>query len=180
MYRVALVGAGRIAIRHSELLAGGHIEGAELAAICDVVPERAERLASRHAVPAYSDMHEMMLAHPEVDLVSVLTESGHHARDVLALAPYGKHILVEKPMALRLEDADRMIQACSEHGCRLFVVKQNRFNVPIVKVREALEQGRFGPLTLGTVRVRWCRRQEYYSQDSWRGTWALDGGVLTN
>jgi predicted dehydrogenase len=83
-------------------------------------------------------------------------------------------------MALTLDDADEMIRSCDQHGVRLFVVKQNRFNVPVLKLREALEAGRFGKLTLGTVRVRWCRPQRYYDQDAWRGTWALDGGVLTN
>jgi UDP-N-acetyl-2-amino-2-deoxyglucuronate dehydrogenase len=83
-------------------------------------------------------------------------------------------------MALRLQDADDMIRACDEAGVKLFVVKQNRFNVPVVKAREALDAGRFGRLILGTVRVRWCRDQAYYDQDAWRGTWAYDGGVLTN
>jgi predicted dehydrogenase len=83
-------------------------------------------------------------------------------------------------MALTLEDADAMIRVCDEAGIKLFVVKQNRFNVPIVKLREALDGGRFGKLVLGTVRVRWCRTQAYYDQASWRGTWALDGGVLSN
>jgi len=87
---------------------------------------------------------------------------------------------VEKPMALTLDDADAMIKACDVNGCRLFVVKQNRFNVPVVKLREAVEAGRFGKFVLGTVRVRWCRHQHYYDQDAWRGTWAMDGGVLTN
>ena len=83
-------------------------------------------------------------------------------------------------MALRLEDADAMIEACDAAGVKLFVVKQNRFNVPVVKAREALDAGRFGRLILGTVRVRWCREQSYYDQDAWRGTWAYDGGVLAN
>jgi predicted dehydrogenase len=83
-------------------------------------------------------------------------------------------------MALTLDDADAMIRTCDDHGVRLFVVKQNRFNLPVQKLREALDRGRFGRLVLGTVRVRWCRRQDYYDQDSWRGTWALDGGVLAN
>src|SRR5205814_6206791 len=95
-------------------------------------------------------------------------------------AQYKKHIMVEKPMALTLTDADRMIAACDQAGIKLFVVKQNRFNVPVMKLREALEAGRFGRLVLGTVRVRWCRTQAYYDQDAWRGTWALDGGVLSN
>jgi predicted dehydrogenase len=114
------------------------------------------------------------------DVAVVLTESGHHAEHVLALSRYGCDIVVEKPMALTLDDADAMIRACDAVAARLFVVKQNRFNVPVVKLREALEQGRFGRLVLGTVRVRWCRTQAYYDQDPWRGTWALDGGVLSN
>ena len=103
-----------------------------------------------------------------------------HPEHVIACARAGKHVVVEKPMALRLQDADDMIRACDEAGVKLFVVKQNRFNVPVVKAREALEAGRFGRLILGTVRVRWCRDQAYYDQDDWRGTWAYDGGVLTN
>jgi predicted dehydrogenase len=99
---------------------------------------------------------------------------------VVELARHGKHIVVEKPMALRLQDADAMIKACDTAGVKLFVVKQNRFNVPVVKLREAINQNRFGKLVLGTVRVRWCRAQSYYDQAPWRGTWALDGGVLTN
>ena len=83
-------------------------------------------------------------------------------------------------MALTLEDADKMIEACDRNGVRLFVVKQNRYNLPVQKLREALESGRFGKLVMGSVRVRWCRDNAYYKQDSWRGTWAMDGGVFTN
>jgi predicted dehydrogenase len=175
----ALVGCGRIAKRHSELLGEGVIEGARLAAVCDIVAEKAQAIGSRFGVPAFSDMHQMM-REIRPDVVSVLTESGLHARHTIELAPYGAHIVVEKPMALTLDDADAMIEACDVAGVKLFVVKQNRFNVPVVKLREALEAGRFGKLVMGTVRVRWCRPQSYYDQDSWRGTWALDGGILTN
>jgi UDP-N-acetyl-2-amino-2-deoxyglucuronate dehydrogenase len=179
MLRFALVGCGRIAVRHAELLAAGRIAGADLAAVCDLVGAKAERLGTRFSRPHFTDMHEMM-RRASPDAAVVLTESGNHARDVIALAQYQRSIIVEKPMALTLEDADAMIQACDQAGVRLFVVKQNRFNVPVLKLREALEQGRFGRLVLGTVRVRWCRTQEYYDQDAWRGTWALDGGVLSN
>lgn len=177
--RFALVGCGRIAKRHADLLGRGQIQGAELAGVCDNVVSKAEKLASSFDIPAYADMHEMM-RRVQPDAVVVLTESGYHASHTIALAPYGKHIVVEKPMALTLDDADAMIAACDKYGVRLFVVKQNRFNVPVLKLREALEAGRFGKLVLGTIRVRWCRRQAYYDQDAWRGTWALDGGVLTN
>jgi UDP-N-acetyl-2-amino-2-deoxyglucuronate dehydrogenase len=179
MLNFALVGCGRIAKRHSELLGNSQVSGACLAAVCDLVEEKARKIGEQFSVPFFTDMHEMMQK-VNVDVVVVLTESGMHAEHVVALAPYGKHIVVEKPMALTLDDADDMIRACDQAGGKLFVVKQNRFNVPVVKARQALEAGRFGKLTMGTVRVRWCRPQSYYDQASWRGTWSMDGGVLAN
>lgn len=179
MLKFAIVGCGRIAKRHSELLGHKQIENAQLSAICDVVESKAQKIGQEFSVPYFTDMHEMM-RQVNIDVVVVLTESGKHAEHVISLAQYGKHIVVEKPMALTLDDADAMIRACDDAGVKFFVVKQNRFNVPVVKAREALEVGRFGKLVMGTVRVRWCRTQAYYDQDPWRGTWALDGGVLTN
>jgi len=178
MIKFGLVGCGRIAKRHAELLSGV-VEGAQLAAVCDVNPEKAREFGKRYGVDWFTDMAEMMtISNP--DVVSILTPSGFHCKHVLQLAPYGKHIVVEKPMALTLDDADAMISACDSYGCRLFVVKQNRFNVPVVKLHEAMTEKRFGKLVMGTVRVRWCRTQAYYDMDSWRGTWEFDGGVLTN
>ena len=179
MLNFAIVGCGRIAKRHSDLLGDNQIPGAQLVAVCDTKLQRAEAIGKAKKVKAYADMHEMMVKE-KPDVVSILTESGYHAQHVIELACYGADIVVEKPMALTLEDADKMIEACDHHGVRLFVVKQNRFNVPVVALREALDAGRFGKLVLGTVRVRWCRPQAYYDQDSWRGTWAYDGGVLSN
>ena len=179
MINFALVGCGRISKRHSELLGENQIAGAQLVAVCDKIVSKAEVIADKYSIPAYSCLHEMMKAE-KIDVVVVLTESGLHAQHAIELAPYGAHIVVEKPMALTLDDADAMIEACDKHGVKLFVVKQNRFNVPVVQLRKALEQGRFGKLIMGTVRVRWCRPQAYYDQDPWRGTWAYDGGVLTN
>jgi predicted dehydrogenase len=179
MIKFALVGCGRIAKRHSELLGHRQIENAELAAVCDIVEAKARAIGEQFGVPWFTDMHEMG-RQAEIDAFVVLTESGNHARHVIELARHGKHIVVEKPMALTLGDADAMIEACDLAGIKLFVVKQNRFNLPVVKLREALTEGRFGKLVMGTVRVRWCRPQAYYDQDAWRGTWALDGGVLTN
>jgi UDP-N-acetyl-2-amino-2-deoxyglucuronate dehydrogenase len=179
MLRFVLVGCGRIAKRHADLLGNHQIGGAELAAVCDIVRSKATTIADQFSVPNYTDMHEMC-ARERFDVIVVLTESGLHAQHVIELANYKKHIVVEKPMALTLDDADEMISTCDRFGIRLFVVKQNRFNVPVVKLREALDAGRFGRLVLGTVRVRWCRTQDYYDQDAWRGTWAMDGGVLSN
>lgn len=177
--RFALVGCGRISKRHAQLLGGNQIDGATLCAVSDIRAERARAAGEEFGVPWFEGFEQMM-EEAAPDVAVVLTESGYHAQHVVALADFGKHIVVEKPMALRLDDADRMIEACDRKGVKLFVVKQNRFNVPVVKLREALQTGRFGRLVLGTVRVRWCRRQQYYDQDTWRGSWALDGGVLAN
>ena len=179
MIRFALVGCGKIAERHARLLGGGHVKGAKLQAVCDLNPERAAKFAAEYGVRASSSIADLMSAR-DVDAVTVLTPSGLHAQNVVELAGHGCAIVVEKPMALTLDDADRMIEACDRHRAKLFVVKQNRFNVPVQRLRAAVDAGRFGKLVLGTVRVRWCRRQDYYDQASWRGTWAYDGGVLAN
>ena len=177
--KFALVGCGRISKKHSELLGNKQIKYTELTAVCDIDLSKAKDVGERYGVPYYCNIDAMMQSE-DIDVVSVLTESGNHARNVIHLAKYKKHIVVEKPMSLTLEDADAMIHACSENNIKLFVVKQNRFNYPVVQLRKALENGRFGKLVMGTVRVRWCRTQEYYDMDKWRGTWALDGGVLAN
>ncbi|MGY4237932.1 UDP-N-acetyl-2-amino-2-deoxyglucuronate dehydrogenase [Bradyrhizobium sp. USDA 4449] len=179
MLRFGLLGCGRISKRHSDLLGSNQIENAKLVSVCDPVRERADAVATKFGIPADYDI-ETFLARKDIDVVTVLTPSGMHPQHAIACAKAGKHVVVEKPMALRLQDADEMIRACDQAGVKLFVVKQNRFNVPVVKAREALDAGRFGKLVLGTVRVRWCRDQLYYDQDAWRGTWAYDGGVLTN
>lgn len=177
--KFALVGCGRIAKRYIDLFKQQQIRGGKLVALCDLVLERAQYYAKDFDIPAYQDFHDM-ITQEKIDIVCVLTPSGLHADHVIALAPYCSNIVVEKPMALTLEDADKMIHICALHQTRLFVVKQNRFNVPVQKLRTAIEADRFGKFVLGTVRVRWCRTQAYYDQDSWRGTWAYDGGVLAN
>ena len=179
MYNVALLGCGRIAENHARVLDGEQVPGMKLAAVCDVDKAKADAFAARYAVPAYYSLEEMLRA-PGIDFVSVLTPSGMHAEHVIAAARAGKHVLTEKPMALRVKDADRMIAECDRAGVRLFVVKQNRFNPPVVRLREALEAGRFGKLILGTARLRWKRTQDYYDADAWRGTWKYDGGALSN
>lgn len=181
MLGVALLGCGRIAVRHAQLLSSGEIAGAKLVCVCDIDKSRAESFVKKHNVPYFADLDSMMKeCGDKIDIVSILTPSGCHAQNTLEVAPYKKHIIVEKPMALTLEDADKMIESCDRFGIRLFVVKQNRYNLPVQKLREALEAGRFGKIVMGSVRVRWCRDNAYYKQDSWRGTWAQDGGVFTN
>jgi len=146
----------------------------------DSVAAVSEKFAAAHGGRPYTDLSDMVRTELP-DLVAVCTPSGAHAAITLDLVRLGvANVVVEKPMALTVSDADAMVAACEEAGARLFVVKQNRYNRPVVKLREAVDSGRFGKLVLGAVRVRWCRRQDYYSQAAWRGTWAMDGGVFAN
>lgn len=175
--RIGLIGCGRISDRHIQVLKA--LPSVELVAVCDKDASKAAAAAAKTGAEVYTD-HMAMVRRAGLDLVAVLTESGTHARIGVEVAPYVRGVVIEKPMALTLDDADRLIEACDARGVSLFVVKQNRYNKPVRRLREALEAGRFGRLVMGTVRVRWCRGQEYYDQDPWRGTWSQDGGVLTN
>lgn len=173
-----VVGCGRICEKHLAALTGSGMP-ARLVAVTDLDAAKAQAKGEKYGVPYYSDYHAMMKAHPEIDVIDVLTPTGYHAEHVADLSQYGKDIITEKPMALSLQDCASMIRACDTNGCRLFVVKQNRFNRAVVAAREALDSGRFGRMVMGTVRVRWRRDQSYYDQADWRGTWALDGGVMS-
>lgn len=175
--RFALVGCGTIAAKHVEAIS--RIEGAAISAVCDRVADAARKLGEGLGVPYFTSAAAMAEA-VDFDVFSILTPSGDHAVQVLDLARFGRHFIIEKPMALRIDDADRMIAACDEAGAKIFVVKQNRYNPPVVALRQAVDDGRLGKLVMGTVRVRWARHQAYYDQRPWRGTWAQDGGVLTN
>lgn len=175
--RIALVGCGRISERHLKVIS--QCSRLQLVGVCDIKPERVQKASEAYGVPAFEDALAMVTA-LKPDIVSILTDSGLHPSIGCSLAPHVPVVVVEKPMALTLEDADRLIETCEAHGTKLFVVKQNRFNPPIVALKKAVEDGRFGKMVMGTVRIRWARPQAYYDQDPWRGTWKLDGGVFTN
>ncbi|MBN2788833.1 MAG: Gfo/Idh/MocA family oxidoreductase [Candidatus Delongbacteria bacterium] len=178
-YKFALVGCGRISGKHIDAI--NEIENASLAAVCDIDISKAKLVADKTGNINYYRTYDEMLQNEDIDIVNILTPSGMHAEHTIDIVKkYKKHIVVEKPMALKLEDADEMIKVCDANSVRLFVVKQNRYNLPVQKLREAVESGSFGKLVMGSVRVRWCRPQEYYDRDHWRGTWELDGGVITN
>lgn len=176
--KFALVGCGRIANKHIESIC--KLEEAKLVSLCDINKERAKKYGEKLHLPYYTDYDEM-LRNEDVDVVNILTPSGFHAKHTIDIVKkYQKHIVCEKPMALRLEDADEMINVCNNYGVKLFVIKQNRYNIPIQQLKKYIDEGRFGKLVMGTVRLRWSRKQEYYDMDSWRGTWKMDGGCLTN
>ncbi|HUF64552.1 MAG TPA: Gfo/Idh/MocA family oxidoreductase [Gemmatimonadaceae bacterium] len=176
-FRVALVGCGRISRNHVEAIRSA--SGLELAAVCDLLPDRAREVGEAAGVPWFVSFEDM-LATVECDVVTLATPSGLHPEEGIRAAQAGKHVITEKPMAISLEGADALLAACATAGVQLFVVKQNRLNPPIQLLRRALEKGRFGRLYMVTCSVLWSRPQEYYDQASWRGTWALDGGAIMN
>ena len=179
--KFALVGCGRISRKHVDVIVNHLNDKAELIAVADPLLDRAKAIGESNNIKYYASYDDMLQSHPEINIVNILTESGNHAKHTIDIVKkYKKHVVVEKPMALDLDDADEMIRVCDEAGVKLFVVKQNRYNLPIIKLREALETDRFGKIVMGTIRVRWCRDQSYYDRDKWRGTWAMDGGVFTN
>jgi UDP-N-acetyl-2-amino-2-deoxyglucuronate dehydrogenase len=179
--RFAFVGCGEIAKKHVHVVQN-ILENAQIVGLCDTKIEKAKQFADQLNVPVFSSAVEMMdKIGGEIDIVNILTPSGNHCQCIMDIVEYGKPIVVEKPIALRLDEADEIIRACDSHNIRIFVVHQNRYNLPVIKAREAFKQGRFGKkLVMGTVRLRWKRDQKYYDSADWRGTWAYDGGVFTN
>ena len=179
MIKFALLGCGRISSRHAELLSGGQIKNAKLIAVCDKEKDKADFLSKKYNCKSYQNITEMMKEN-EIDIVSVLTESGNHCKHAIELSKFNVHVIVEKPMALKVSDAKKMIKIFQSKKLKLFVVKQNRFNPAVLKLKKALINKSLGKIFLGTIRVRWKRDNDYYLKDKWRGTWQLDGGVLAN
>ncbi|MEZ4701442.1 MAG: Gfo/Idh/MocA family oxidoreductase [Rhodothermales bacterium] len=177
--RVAIVGAGMIAEYHRKAVLAQAGLGVELAAMVHHDASQFARIVERYGVPCRS--FDAVLADRSIDIVSLCTPSGQHAQQALAAIAAGKHVLVEKPMALSLASADAMIAAADERGVCLAVALQRRVDPLFRRIKDALEAGDLGELTLGVVTLPYFRNQAYYDQAEWRGTWALDGGgVLMN
>jgi len=176
-FRIALVGCGRISKNHFEAI--DKIDGLELVAVCDTDPERAKEAGTQWNV-AYFTSYERMLAESKADVVTIATPSGLHPEQGVAAAKAGKHVVMEKPMAISLTGADALVQACDKAGVQLFVVKQNRLNPPIQLLKRAVDRNRFGRIYMASCTVHWARPQEYYDQAPWRGTWEFDGGAFMN
>ena len=176
-YGFGIIGCGRISKNHMESITA--LPNAKLVAVADIKAEAVAKAVENYDCQGYSDYQEL-LANPQVDIVNICTESGLHASIAIDAMKAGKHVLVEKPMAMSLAEADQMIATAKEMGVKLGAIHQNRFNQAIVKLRKALEADKFGQLTHSSAVVRWNRNDEYYSQAPWRGTWAQDGGCLMN
>ena len=175
----AILGTGMVADYHCQAIAANAELGARLVAVGHYRQDRFPEIGDRFGVPCLSQAD--LLAHPDVDVVCICTPSGQHAEQAIAATAAGKHLLVEKPLAIDLADADAMIAACDRAGMRLGVTLQRRALPLFQNIRQAIEAGDLGVLTLGTITMPYYRPQEYYDQAAWRGTWDLDGGgVLMN
>lgn len=168
-----IAGAGLIAEVHAAAIAESSLT--RLVAIWSRSQASAERLASRHDVPAFSDYGEFLRA-PGLGAVAVCTPSGNHLEPALEAARAGKHVMVEKPIEIDLERADRIIAQCRESGVTLGVIFQSRFLRSVRQIKEAIQQGWLGEPVMGTAEVKWFRAPEYYAPGGWHGTLALDGG----
>ncbi|MEE0692646.1 MAG: Gfo/Idh/MocA family oxidoreductase [Lachnospiraceae bacterium] len=179
--KYALIGCGRISTNHVKAVKNNHLE---FVAACDIVPEHIEEVLKKNElqdapIKRYTD-YKKMIEENDIDLIGIATESGIHAEIALYCIDHGIHVIIEKPMAMSMKDADEIIQRSEEKKVKVCACHQNRFNVAIQRLRHAVEEGRFGKLSHGSIHVRWNRNKGYYDQAPWRGTWAQDGGALMN
>ena len=181
--KYALIGCGRIAVNHVKAVNNNNLE---FVAACDTVPENIDILfgkiepANKDGIARYTDYKQMIEEHPDIELASIATPSGIHAEIALYCIDHGINVIIEKPMAMNIADADEIIRRSEEKGVVVSACQQNRFNVAVQKMRKALEAGRFGTISHGSIHVRWNRNKAYYDQAPWRGTWQDDGGCLMN
>lgn len=184
MIRYALIGCGRIAPNHIAA-AWSNRERLEIAAVCDILPEHCEKVLAQlpeetcSEIKRYTDYQEM-LSETQPELVAIATESGKHAQIALDCIAAGCNVIIEKPIALSIADADAIIAAAKAKGVKVCTSHQNRFNKAVQRMRAELEVGHFGKLLHGTAHIIWNRGRSYYEQAPWRGTWAQDGGTLMN
>lgn len=183
--KFSIIGCGRISKWHVEAIVNNK-DDAVLVSVCDILPEKAEEKANIYIkyiqdakVKIYTDYKEM-IDKEDIDVITIATESGYHPEIAIYCMNKGKHVIVEKPMALSTKDADNMIKAAKMNNVKLCVSHQNRFNKVIQQLRNAIEENRFGRLINGMASIRWNRNMDYYTQAPWRGTWELDGGTLMN
>lgn len=180
--KYGLIGCGRIATNHIKAAINNNLD---IQAVCDINCNQIKILLQRHNLEKDEHIirfkeYKKMLDEIHPEIVSIATESGSHAEIALECIERGIHVIIEKPMAMNIEDADKIIERAKEKDVKVSVCHQNRFNIAIQELRKALENGRFGKLSHGSIHVRWNRKQDYYTQAPWRGTWEQDGGALMN
>lgn len=179
LVNVAFIGCGRISKKHYEAIMGLAEHGVHLTAIADLETEKCEPYANETEIKVIKDFTTERFLDGS-DLAVILTESGNHFEHAKFALQSGLDVLIEKPVTLKLEDAEELRSIAIQSNRKIYVVKQNRFNEPVVTARKFVESGFLGKPQISSVQVRWCRPQEYYDLADWRGTWAMDGGVISN
>lgn len=180
--KYALIGCGRIAVNHVKAVQNNHLE---FTAACDTESSQIDKLLEKSgiedtsAIKRYTD-YKKMIQENKLELVAIATESGSHAKIALDCIEQGIHCIIEKPIAMSLSEADEIVRLSEKKGVKVSACHQNRFNLAVQEMRRALEAGRFGKLSHGSIHVRWNRNADYYTQAPWRGKWATDGGALMN
>jgi len=175
--KIGLVGCGRISNNH--LNAISKVPDFELASVCDIIESRAVEKSKLYNCNFYAHFDEM-LEKENLDIISIATPSGLHALQGIKAAQKKINVITEKPMAISLDDADQLINACDQNEVDLFVVKQNRLNPTMQLLKKSVEKGRFGKIYMVVCNIFWNRPQEYYDSSKWRGTWEFDGGAYMN
>ena len=168
-----IVGTGMIAHFHAKAIQA--MTNGRIVACFNQNVEKAKAFATEYGCTAYSTLDEL-LGDQEVRIVTICTPSGAHRDPAIAAANAGKHVVVEKPLEITLQRCDEIIHACEKNGVKLCTIFPSRFSAANIALKEAIDAGRFGRLTLGDTFVKWWRTQEYYDGGGLRGTWALDGG----
>ena len=176
--KIAIVGCGRISGKHFDAIQQ-HQENLELVGVCDTDATSLAAAGEKTGAPTYHSLDEL-LSNCDADVISLCTPSGLHSTQTIQIAESGRHVITEKPMATSWHDGIRMVKACDRAKVRLFVVKQNRHNITLQLLKNAVEQKRFGRIYMVAMNVFWARPQSYYDQAKWRGTWEFDGGALMN
>ena len=151
------------------------IEGASIIGASDVNKESRHNFAKKYNVSVFGSIEEL-LERPDIDIVCICTPSGLHAPIAVEAANAGKHVIIEKPMALNLTEADEIIAACEKNGVKMAIISQLRFTSAVEKLKQAVEEGKLGRLIMGDIYMKFYRSQEYYDKGAWRGTWKMDGG----
>lgn len=176
MVRIGVLGAGRVVLNRYVEVFGDELEGSRVVMVCDKVRERADEVARLLDAEAVYDKRKMF-GNREIDVILIATESGRHFKHTHEALAAGKHVIVEKPPCLFPGEILDVEHFAGERGLMYAVVFQNRLNPSMRILKKTFDGGRFGKLVLATIRLRWCRYQDYY-EDGWHGTWKMDGGVI--
>lgn len=180
--RYALIGCGRIATNHIKAVLRNDLE---LVAVCDIEENKMEELLQKHdlhtdtSIKRYTD-YKTMIEECNLELVAIATDSGKHAEIALNCIEKGINCIIEKPIAMSIKDADAIVELAAKKNVKVSACHQNRFNIAVQEVKKAVDEGRFGKMSHGSIHVRWNRNKGYYEQAPWRGLWASDGGALMN